>query len=265
MSLCCVVQRVLPTRPLMLVAPATIILLMTACGEPSVQTTPVSPDMPALFGKGGNVDTRPRANFVWADSVVINGLTVAAGVRGDGRLKNGSASTGNPSNEYQAAWCGVSAFDQNGDLDFKPNSSWTSSMTTACGSQRMYMFYLNGPDGSPTANAPHSFARGLWNLAVGQSTSQPEDFGVQLPGCGLLIYNDSARYSPSSSPRQMRLPDVVVGGVTERRWRVESQGTHQAVCATYNPNGSVKTVGPWYYLPFSLTVTEASYPWSTYP
>jgi hypothetical protein len=58
---------------------------------------------------------------------------------------------------------------------------------------------------------------------------------------------------------------VVVNGVTERQWRVESQGSHQAVCVTYKPNGAINTVGPWYYLPFSFVVTEVSYPWSKYP
>ena len=236
-----------------------------ACAKSDSDRSMMEPDGGARFGKGGSTDTRPRANVVWADSVTINGTGVAAGIRGDGRLKDGSASTGSPSNEYQAAWCGVAAFDNNNDLDFKPNSNWTSSMAPACGSQRMYMFYLNGPDGSPTANAPHSIAGGLWTLAVGQSSTQSQAFGLALPGCGLLVYNDSAKYSPSNSPLQTRLPDVVVNGVTERQWRIESQGTHLAACATYNPNGSLKTVGPWYYLPFSLTVTELSYPWSTYP
>jgi hypothetical protein len=223
----------------------------------------MEPNSTAAFAK--SVDTNSRANLVWADSVVINGVTVAAGIRGDGRLKNGAPSTGIPSNEYQGAWCGVAAFDDYGNLNFKPNGSWSSTMASACGSPRAYMFYLNGPTGTATANAPHSIADGLWSLAPGQSVAQSEEFGLTLPGCAILMFSDSIAYAPSSSPRQTRLPDVVVNGVTEREWRIESQGSHEAACVIYNRNGSVKAVGPWYYLPFALTVTEVSYPWSHYP
>jgi hypothetical protein len=213
-----------------------------------------------------NVDTLPRANLVWADSVIVNGVTVAAGIRGDGRLKNGAPSTGSPSNEYQGAWCGVGAFARDGtDLNFTPNVNWTTSMQPACGSQRLYNFYMNGPNGAPTASGPHSFAFGLWTLAIGQSATPTEAFGVQLPGCDLLMFSDSARYAPANSPRQTRLQDVVVNGVTQRQWRIETQGSHQAACVVYNRNGTVKSVGPWYFLPFSLTVTEVKYPWSSYP
>jgi hypothetical protein len=219
-----------------------------------------------LAAKSAQPDTNPRANLVWADSVVINGAAVAAGIRGDGRLKDGSASTGMPTNEYQGAWCGTSAFRSGGaDLNFKPNSSWSTSMQSVCGSQRLYNFYLSGSNGAPTLNGPHSYAWGLWTLSAGQSVLQSEGFGVQLTGCGILMFSDSARYAPASSVRQTRLADVVVNGVTQRQWRIESQGSHQAACVVYNPNGSVKSVGPWYYLPFALTVTEVKYPWSSYP
>ena len=252
------------SRKPILPALAMVASLVTGCADPSARDSVVEPKQ-ALLAKEGRVDTSPRASLVWADSVVVNGSNVPAGIRGDGRLKNGSPSSGTPSNEYQGAWCGVTAFASGADLDFKPNSSWTTSMQSACGSQRLYNFYWSGPGAGGTPNGPHSIARGLWSLAAGQSVSQWEGFGVQLTGCGILMFNDSALYAPSSSPRQTRLPDVTVNGVTERQWRIESQGTHQGACVTYNKNGSVKSVGPWYVLPFSLTVTEVSYPWSSYP
>ena len=253
------------SNTLMLASLAALAILVTECADPSARSSLMEPGR-ALFAKGGPVDTNPRANLVWADSVLVNGSMVPAGIRGDGRLKNGSPSSGAPSNEYQAAWCGVSAFFQSGtDLSFKPNSNWTTSMQSACGSQRLYIFYLSGPGAAGTANGPHSIAYGLWSRAVGQSVSQSEAFGVQLPGCDALMFSDSARYAPSSSPQQTRLPDVIVNGITERQWRIETQNTHQGACVTYNHNGSVKSVGPWYVLPFSLTVTEVSYPWSSYP
>jgi hypothetical protein len=246
---------------------ASLVLGIAAvgCSDASPRPAVLEPSSAIAAAKGQQVDTNPRANLVWADSVMVNGVAVAAGIRGDGRVKNGAASTGTPSNEYQGAWCGVAAFRSGSDLDFKPNSNWTNSMQSACGSERLYNFYMSGPNGVPTANGPHSISRGLWTLVVGQTATQWEGFGVQLTGCAMLMFNDSARYAPASSPKQTRLPDVVVGGVTQRQWRIESQGSHQAACVTYNPNGTVKTVGPWSYLPFSLTVTEVKYPWSSYP
>jgi hypothetical protein len=253
------------SNTLILASLALVTILGTECADPSTHSSLVEPGR-VLLAKGKPVDTNSRANLVWADSVLMNGNMVAAGIGGDGRLKDGSPSSGSPSNEYQAAWCGVSAFFASGtDLNFKPNSSWTTSMQSACGSQRLYTFYWNGPDAPGTTNGPHSIAYGLGSLTVGQSVSQSEAFGVQLQGCDILMFSDSARYTPSNSPRQTRLPDVIVNGVTERQWRIESQGTHQGACVTYNHNGSVKSVGPWYVLPFSLTVTEVSYPWSSYP
>ena len=50
-----------------------------------------------------------------------------------------------------------------------------------------------------------------------------------------------------------------------RQWRIESQGTHQAVCLVFNTNGSIKSMGPWYFLPFAVTVTEVPYPYQNYP
>ena len=236
----------------------------TACSDPSTQGL-IDPG-PARASSSTQTDTNPRANLVWADSVVVNGVTVAAGVRGDGRLKNGSLAMGTPSNEYQGAWCGVGAYRSGTDLDFKPNpSSWTSALQAACGSQRLYNIYLNGSTSTPTPSGPHSIARGLWTLAVGQTATQWEGFGLGLVNCGILMFNDSARYAPASSLRQTRLADVTVNGVTQRQWRIESQGSHQGACVLYNANGSVKSIGPWYYVPFSLTVTEVKYPWSHYP
>ena len=182
-----------------------------SCADSPTTRTITEPHSGSVFAKN-QVDTNPRANLVWADFLLVDGVQTPAGIRGDGRLKNGAVSAGTPSNEYQGAWCGTSAFRLGADLDFKPNSGWTRSMQSACGSERLYRFYLNGPTGTPVAVGSHSIARGLWSLAIGQSAAQWEGFGVQLPGCDLLMFNDT-----------------------------------------------------WYYLPFSLTVTEVRYPWSSYP
>jgi hypothetical protein len=243
-----------------------LLALATAAACDDSSTKDLIGPGPAVAAKVTTSDTNPRANLVWADSVVVNGVTIAAGIRGDGRLRDGTPASGTPSNEYQGGWCGVSAWREGTNLDFKPNpSSWTSALQAACGSQRLYSFYLNGPNSVPTMNGPHSVSRGLWSLAVGQSATLQEGFGLNLANCAILMFSDSARFAPSNGLRQTRLPDVVVNGVSQRQWRIESQGSHQGACVLYNRNGSIKSVGPWYHLPFALTVTEVKYPFSSYP
>lgn len=244
-------------RSSVLPAPFVLLALVAACVTDNTESTG-----PLLAAKGAPVDSSPRGSLVWADSVLVNGNLVPTGIRGDGRLKDGSAATGSPSNEYQGNYCGVQAFASPvPDLNYKPDGLYgnlTAAQKAICGPARFYNFYLGGPSGAPTAAFAHSIARGLWSLAAGQSAVQWEGFGI----CGgKLMYNDSTRYAPSNSPLQTRLPDV--GGA--RQWRIESRGTHKGVCVTYNPNGSVKAVGPGLLLPFSLTVTEVPYPFPTFP
>lgn len=218
---------------------------------------------PMLKAAGRPADTSKRANLVWADAVSVDGSIVPSGIRGDGRLKDGSAATGSPPNEYQGNYCGVQAFESPvPDLNYKPDGLYgnlTAAQKAVCGPARFYNFYLGGPSTAPTVGFSHSIARGLWSLAPGQSAVQWEGFG-SICG-GKLMYNDSTRYAPSNSLLQTRLPDVA--GV--RQWRIESRGTHMGVCVTYNKNGSVKSVGPGLFMPFSLTVTEVPSPFPTFP
>ena len=137
-------------------------------------------------------------------------------------------------------------------------------MQAACGGRRQFNFFLQGPSAAPTPAAPRTIARELWLLGPGESRIQFEGFGVQLPGCANLMFDD--QYPPSSSTRQTRLPDVTrPDGRIVRQWRIESQGTHQAVCLVFKTNGSIKSMGPWYFLPFAVTVTEVPYPYQNYP
>src|SRR2546428_4371707 len=141
-------------------------LLLMACHgqptEPSIQNVPgVAGPTGAPSAARAKVDTDSRANLVWADSILVNASFVPAGIRGDGRLKTGAASTGTPSNEYQGAVCGVQATlwtgsGESGDLNFKPDGEYSSTMQPTCGAARAYNFFLGGPSAPPTASNPHS-------------------------------------------------------------------------------------------------------------
>jgi hypothetical protein len=221
------------------------------------------------------VDLNSRANFVWDDSILVNGAWLAAGIRGDGRLKDGSPAAGTPCNEYHGAWCGVAATlatdgtAPSGDMDFTPGVNYTSSMQTAChGGPRVYNFYLSSDAAhlkpSALASGPHSIARGLANLAPGAAVAQWEGFGIGQANCSILMFNDL--FPPSQSLIYTRLPDVAVGGTTVRQWRIESQGSHVAACVhTGSKSGTYVLEGTYYFVPFALTVTEVPYPYSSFP
>ena len=222
------------SRKPILPALAMVASLVTGCADPSARDSVVEPKQ-ALLAKEGRVDTSPRASLVWADSVVVNGTNLPAGIRGDGRLKNGSPSPGTPSNEYQGAWCGVTAFASGADLDFKPNSSWTTSMQSACGSQRLYNFYWSGPGAGGTPNGPHSIARGLWSLAAGQSVSQWEGFGVQLHGM---------RHPDVQRQRSIRAVEQSQADSAPGRDRERGDGTTVADRIARHASGGVRYIQP---------------------
>src|SRR4029077_157588 len=79
--------------------------LAVGCGDP--QTDVAGPRGAGPAFAQTQVDSTSRANSVWADTVLVNGIWLPAGIRGDGRLKNGSPATGTPSNEFQGAACGA--------------------------------------------------------------------------------------------------------------------------------------------------------------
>ncbi len=244
-------------------------VLAAGCGEQ--QTDVAGPRGAGPAFARTQIDSNSRANFVWADSIRFNGVWVPAGIRGDGRLKDGSPATGTPSNEYQGRWCGVAAdlstvgTAPSGDMNYTPGINYTSSMQTACqGGPRVYEVYLSSDSGhlnpSPVASGTHSIARGLANLAPGAVVSQWEGF---VSSC-YLMFNDA--FPPSQSLRYTRLADVVVSGRTVRQWRIESQGSHIAACVVTGAKpGAFVPTGVTYFVPFALTVTEVPYPYSTYP
>ena len=216
----------------------------------------------------------PRANFVWADSVLVNGAWVPAGIRGDGRLKDGSPATGTPSNEYQGLFCGVvgrlytTGKAPSEQFYYEPGAV-TSTMQTAChGGSRIYEVYLSSDashlNPSPLALSPSSRARGLASLAPGATVTQWEGFGPIQPNCPILMFNDS--FPPSQSLRYTRLPDVVAGGRSARQWRIESQGSHIGACVQNGHKaGTYVANGVTYFVPLSLTVTEVPAPAPSYP
>jgi len=250
-----------------------VAVLAAGCGDHG-------PDVIGPRGAGpafarAKVDSNSRANFVWADSILFNGIWVPAGIRGDGRLKDGSPASGTPSSEYQGGWCGVAATlatagtAPGGDMNYTPGVNYTSSMAIPCaGGPRLYEFYLSSDSAHlnplPLASGPHSIASGLANLAPGAVVTQWEGFGIQQSNCSTLMFNDL--FPPSQSLRYTRLADVVIGGRTVRQWRIESQGSHVAACVKNGAKpGTYVLQGPFYYVPFALTVTEVPYPYSSYP
>jgi hypothetical protein len=251
--------------------PITAIALF-ACVDsgPPTATEPESTPVPAAAPGGkGKQDTNARANLVWADLVNVAAPSQPAdwrpaGIQGDGRLKDGSAATGSPSNEYQGKHCGVYASIEAGiDLDFDTDAGYASLMLTACGSARLLSVFLGGSEGPPLMTGPHSIASGLAMLAPGGSRIQSQAFGVQLPGCQRLAFDD--QYAGSSSPLQTRLADATTQNGPVRQWRIESRGTHRAMCIVAGNGGRFFPTGVTYFLPFSLTVTEVPYPYPVFP
>ena len=113
-----------------------------------------------------------------------------------------------------------------------------------------------------------SLARGLDYVAPGQSVIQWEGWGSPISGCAKLVFDDA--YPPASSPLQTRLADTTTTNangqiVIARHWRIESRGSHRAMCMNYANNGTPKPTGTTYFLPFSITVTEIPYPYPNFP
>ena len=201
-----------------------------------------------------------RANYVFADSVDLAAAGTApqwskTGIRGDGRLKNGAASTGSPSNEYEGGSCGVDAtLGSTATFNTDPDHGWTSAMQATCGGMRLFNFYLNGLGGAPTPIGPHSVVDAFSGLAVGASTTREARFGVQQSTCDGLRFTNA--FPPSNNARVTRLPDVSTPTGFVKQWRIESQGSHLAACILVGKAGRVTFTGVTYYLPFAITVRE---------
>jgi hypothetical protein len=162
-----------------------LICLVLACSAENA-TNPSALRVESNIGAAKAVS---RANYIFADSVNLAAAGnpaqwTATGIKGDGRLKTGVASTGSPSNEYEGGSCGVDAtLGSTATFNTDPDHGWTSAMQATCGGKRLFNFYLNGLSGTPTAIGPHSVVDPFSGLAVGGSTTREARFGVQQSTC----------------------------------------------------------------------------------
>jgi hypothetical protein len=224
----------------------------------------------------GNVDTSPKANLVWEENVNVappgqSAVWQPALLTGDYRARDGSPLTNGKSGEYQGMFCGSDSYMETQDkgvtqtaMNFDPDHSYDpATMDGACGGKRYYQFYLSGRGAAPLLAGPQHYALHLGDLAVGQSLLEEVHFGVQQTNCGTLRFDDG--YPPASNARVTRLTDSSTTSGPLKRWLVESQGTHRAMCTIFANGGKVQSTGVSYYLPFAFTVTEIVYPFPHYP
>ncbi len=244
-----------------------LLAAFAAVGCENHPASPLSTEMPtAARAAAATVDTHSRANVVWDDQVSVSGALVVAGIRGDGRNRNGQAAA--PFNEYQSDFCGVRGFiydrkGESGNLTIDPDSYYTTVMSTSCGAARSMSFFLSGIGGTATVAAPDIIVTGVWSMALEATRLQSVVFGMQHVTCQL---NFDAAYAGASNARLTRLADALdASGATVRRWRVESQGNHMAACLTQATSGKYVDTGTRYYLPFAGTVTQVLYPNAVYP
>ena len=243
----------------------TVGIVAGACTQ---EPEPSSITVPLALRYARSVDTQSRAIFTWADSVnvAVSGVApnwVAAGIRGDGRDKYGQPAL---TSEHEGDFCGVSAFlgdtyaSLNADVDFY----YTSTMAAKCGSSRKWRFYFDSASTPTYTYAPHVVVMYLGTLSVGQSMSQADKFGINQRDCDILEFDDA--YPPANNFLIIRLPDVAGANGMVRQWRIQSQGSHRAMCIVRSSNGGkLINTGVSHFLPFSYTLTEVPYPFPTYP
>jgi hypothetical protein len=88
-------------------------------------------------------------------------------------------------------------------------------------------------------------------MAVGESrTDQFEGFHLGQPNCTRGEFNSA--YAGSDNPKRTRLADAANGA---RQWRIESQGSHQAMCI-YTARGNDQTGGLTAAMPWAYTIRE---------
>jgi hypothetical protein len=232
--------------------PVTAMLLLLGAASCSEQAT--EPDAErALLAKGKPAPPPVSAYLEWDDglTVVIGTTTVPAGIQGDGRLADGNASTGNAA--YQGGLCGVTGFFEGG-ADGTTQAQWDLYTATTCGIPRGLRFWLSGAGGAATLIPTKSIARDLLSLSVGESRAdQFEGFHVGQPNCTRAVFNSA--YAGSDNPRRTRLPDAANGA---RQWRIESQGSHQAMCI-YTAKGHDQSGGLTVPMPWAYTIGEVRY------
>ena len=222
----------------------------------------------------GNARVITEANLVWDDIVNVApagqpAVWEQALLTGDYRDLHGALLSNGTSGEYQHAFCGSESYmqDVNGSypdaaLNFDTDPMYVpSSMDGPCGGRRFYQVFFSGRASPSVQVTPQHYALKLGTLAVGQSILEEVHFGIQLSNCAPLRYDDA--YPPSNNARVTRLTDTLTSDGPRRRWRVESQGSHRAMC-TVNTNKGVKAVAS-YYLPFAYTITEVMAPFPSFP
>lgn len=250
------------------VAGIVFAIMVSGCSEPQNSTAPSAADLTLRFGKPVKL-LSSQANMVWEDSVNVAApgapaSWAAAGIRGDGRNKTGQPST---FSEYQGDYCGVSAYlgtDGTSSMNVDTDFGYTSSMTAACGSPaRLYRFYYDGAATPTYSFGPHHTVMDLALIAVGQTVSKEVWYGVQQTNCGRLWYGD--QYSPSNNVLVTRLPNITGANGTVRQWRVQTQGSHRAMCVLPSNGGRFVSTGVSHFLPFSYTITEVLAPSPVFP
>src|SRR5512138_3371072 len=152
----------------------------------------------------GNVDTSPKANLVWEETVNVApaGQTAVwepSLVTGDYRARNGSPLASGKSGEYQGLFCGSDSYMETQEkgvtktaLNFDPDHSYDpATMDAACGGKRYYQFFLSGRGSAPMISGPQHYALRLGELSVGQSILEEVHFGVQQTNCSALRFDDA--------------------------------------------------------------------------
>ena len=234
----------------------------------------IGTEMFAVRPRHVSTDTKP--SVIWTDMVNVApanepAVWEPALITGDYRARDGSPlPQGESSGEYFANFCGVDGFMQDSRMTY-PQAALNmdadhlydaASMDGPCGGRRYYQFFFGGRAAAPLQFAPQHFALRLGDLAVGESIVEEVHFGIQQANCSALHFNDA--YSPASSALVVRLPDSVVAGIPSRRWRVQSQGSHRAMCTMFSNKGP-KPTGVTHYLPFAFTVIELYQPFARFP
>lgn len=225
-----------------------ILLLLGAVGCNQYATAPDAERV--LLAKGKPAPPPVSAYLEWDDdlTVVIGTTTVPAGIRGDGRLADGASSSGNSA--YQGGLCGVTGFFQGG-ADGTTQAQWDLYSATTCGIPRVLRFWLGGAGGAATLIPTKSIARDLLSLSVGESRAdQFEGFHIGQANCNRVEFNSA--HAGSDNPRRTRLSDAANGA---RQWRIESQGSHQAMCI-YPAKGRDQSGGLTVAMPWAYTIAE---------
>ena len=244
--------------------PALVVLAGCTTDRPTINDPALSPPPDIATAKGAKVP--PDANLLWAETVNVAAPQESpnwqpALVTGDGRDKFGQVSA---VSEYQGNFCGVVATVENG-VNVDPNTYYSTTMAAACGPARVYRFYMGsgGRDSAPLEFGPHHWVTDIGTITVGSSANRSTMYGLQQPNCQRLYYDDI--YPPANHVRVTRLPNIATANGSARQWRVESQGSHRAMCIVTGKGGKLISTGVSYYLPFAYTATDVLPPSPTYP